>query len=65
MVSKLGLGRVYFSLFYKVIYENSVQGIIKLEEENEAIFRERMIIKPEIGKQLILTNLEIRLDDEK
>ncbi len=119
-------------LFYKVLFENQIQGIIKLEEENEAyyvlknievapwnygsngkfkkvaeilisfaclksfelnegnykgflvftskgelieyyqkkynaelIFRERMIINPQFGKQLILTNLKIDLDNER
>ena len=118
--------------FYKVSYENQVQGIIKLEEENELyfvlknievapwnygskgkfkniaeilisfaclqafefnegnhkgflvfkskgaliehyqdrynaelIFRERMIIKPNIGRQLIKANLEIDIENEK
>jgi len=31
----------------------------------ELIFRERMIINPQIGKQLIKTNLNIKLSDEK
>ena len=120
------------ALFYKVLFENQIQGIIKLEEENEAyyvlknievapwnygsegkfknvaellisfaclksfelnqgnykgflvftskgelieyyqkkynaelIFRERMIINPQFGKQLILTNLKIDLDNER
>lgn len=118
--------------FFKVIYDFQIQGIIKLEEENESyyvlknievapwnygtngefkniaeilmsyaclkafelnkgsykgflvftskgnlieyyqkkygaelIFRERMIINPQTGKQLILLNLEIDLDYEK
>jgi len=118
--------------FFKVTFEEKIQGIIKLEEENEAyyvlknievapwnfgskgrfkniaeilmsfaclksfelnqghykgflvftskgelieyyqkkynaepIFRERMIINPEIGKQLILLNLEIDLTNEE
>jgi len=118
--------------FYKIVFEDEVQGIIKLEEENSAyyvlmnievapwnygskgkynnvaeilisyaclksfelnkgnyrgflvftskgnlieyyqkkykaelIFRERMIINPEIGKQLIKSNLNIELIDEE
>ena len=117
--------------FYKIVFEDAVQGIIKLEEENSAyyvlmnievapwnfgskgkyknvaeilmsyaclksfelnkgnyrgflvftskgslieyyqkkytaelIFRERMIINPEVGKQLIKLNLNIELKDE-
>ena len=119
------------ALFYKITFEEQIQGIVKLEEENEAyfvlknievapwnygskgkfrniaevlisfaclksfelnrgnykgflvftskgslieyyqkkygaelIFRERMIINPQKGKRLILTNLEIDLDYE-
>jgi len=31
----------------------------------ELIFRERMIINPEVGKQLIKSNLNIELSDEE
>jgi len=120
------------ALFFKIIFDEEIQGIIKLEEENEAyyvlknievapwnygssgkykniadilisyaclksfelnkgnyngflvftskgtlikyyqekyqaepIFRERMIINPNKGKQLILSNLKIDLNDDK